>query len=389
MFERLDFDEFHRDQLPALLARRPPVGRPGPPLAFRLPDGRAYTLAAAGSSVTVTPGDDGAATVVALSSAHWSDFVQERHTSFGLLYAGALTFPRGDFGGLERWEPALRSIVDGRPLYDPSSVASLPLHRSFTPDEDPDDLAAFLGQTGFLHVQGVFSADEIAAVSAEVERLRARARPDDRRSWWARTAAGDDVCCRLIYTSLESALLGRLAGDDRLHRLAALSGEVLLPAVDRLDGVNVVIKHPEVVEGLADLPWHRDCGLGGHPVLCPALKIGIQLDRADAENGQLHFLAGSHRSSGRPPAAGDDLPTRAIETEPGDVTVHFGHVFHAAPPPTAPDARRRALYVGFVPVPLFDVVGVRQGYNDVLFTGSPDGHVASVDERLERTTLPV
>jgi ectoine hydroxylase-related dioxygenase (phytanoyl-CoA dioxygenase family) len=142
-----------------------------------------------------------------------------------------------------------------------------------------------------------------------------------------------------------------------------------------------------VVEGLADLPWHRDCGLGGHPVLCPALNIGIQLDRADAENGQLHFLAGSHRSSGAPPAPGDDsLPVLAVETAPGDVTVHFGHVLHAAPPPTSPTAGRRALYVGFVPPALFDVIGPRQGYNDVLFTEQPDGHVASVDERLARTT---
>ena len=388
VFERLDFDEFHRDRLPALLAAAPAVGQPGLPIAFRLPDGRAYTFSAEGGSLVVTPGDDDAATVVALSAADWSDFVHERHTSFGLLYAGALTFTRGDFGGLDRWEPALRAVFAGRPIYDPAASAALALDRSFALDDEPDQLAAFLQTTGFLHVREVFTEDEIATVSAEVERLRARSQPDDRRSWWARTAAGEDVCCRLIYTSLESAVLGRLAGDERLHRLAALSGEALVPVVDRLDGVSVVIKNPGVVEGLSDLPWHRDCGLGGHPVLCPSLNIGIQLDRADAENGQLHFLAGSHRSSGAPPAPGDSLPTIAIETQPGDVTIHFGHVFHAAPPPLAPDAGRRALYVGFVPVSLFDVVGPRKGYNDVLFTGGADGHVASVDERLERTTTP-
>lgn len=385
MFERLDFDEFHRDRLPALLAAGPAIGRPGRPIAFRLPDGRAYTLAAADGTVTITPGDAEAATVVALSEGDWSDFVHERHTSFGLLYAGVLTFPRGDFGGLDRWEPTLRSIVEGRPIYDPAAVAPLPLDRTFTLDDDPDDLARQLQELGFLHVRGVFSPDEIAEVSAEVDRLRARATPDDRRSWWARTAGGDDVCCRLIYSSLHSATLGRLAGDERLHRLASASGQRLVPAVDRLDGVSVVIKNPAVVEGLSDLPWHRDCGLGGHPVLCPSLNIGVQLDRADAQNGQLHFLAGSHRTSGAPPAEGADLPTIAIETEPGDVTVHFGHVYHAAPPPLAPDAGRRALYVGFVSPDLFDVIGEGQGYNDVLFTASTDGHVASVDERLQRS----
>ncbi len=389
MFERLDFDDFHRTQVPTLLALgngRPAAGVVTDAIAFRLPDGRSYTFEPVGGDIEVRPGDEGARTVVELDEAAWSDFVHEAHTSFGLLYAGALRFPRGDFGGLDRWEPVLRAVFAARPLYDPSALAGADLARSFGADDDPDELAAFLTATGFLHVRGVFDAGEIAAVSDEVERLRRRARPDDRRSWWAKDADGRDVCCRLIYTSLESATLGRLAGSDQLHRLAALARRPLIPVVDRLDGVSVVIKNPAVVEGLSDLPWHRDCGLGGHPVLCPALNIGVQLDRADADNGQLHFLAGSHLSSGAPPGPGDDgLPVLAVETEPGDVTVHFGHVFHAAPPPRSPTAGRRALYVGFVAPELFDVIGPGQGYNDVLFTEQPDGHVASVDERLART----
>jgi hypothetical protein len=324
--------------------------------------------------------------VVELDAAAWSDFVQEAHTSFGLLYAGALRFERGDFAALDRWEPALRAVFHGRPLYDPAAMADVELARTFTLDDDPADLGTFLRTTGFLHVRDVFTTAEIATVSDEVERLRRRATLDDRRSWWAKNEAGADVCCRLIYTSLESARLGRLAGDDRLHRLAALAGTPLIPVVDRLDGVSVVIKHPAVVEGLSDLPWHRDCGLGGHPVLCPTLNMGIQLDHADADNGQLHFLAGSHLSSGAPPGADvGSLPVLAIDTRPGDVTVHFGHVLHAAPPPRSATAGRRALYVGFVPPDLFGVIGPGQGYNDVLFTASTDGHVASVEERLAST----
>jgi hypothetical protein len=389
MFERLDFDEFHRTQVPALLARgngKLAGGSVRDGIAFRLPDGRAWTFEPADGDIAVREGDGTAATVVELDEAAWSDFVHEAHTSFGLLYAGALTFSRGDFGGLDRWEPALRAVFHGRPLYDAGAVADVELARSFTPADDPAAIADFLRRTGFVHVRGVFRPEEVELVSAEVEALRRRARIDDRRSWWAKDADGRDVCCRLIYASLHSAVLGRLAGDDRLRQLADLSGTPLVPVVDRLDGVSVVIKNPAVVEGLSDLPWHRDCGLGGHPVLCPALNIGIQLDRADAENGQLHFLAGSHLSSGAPPAPGDgSLPILAVDAEPGDVTVHFGHVFHAAPPPLSPTAGRRALYVGFVAPPLFDVIGEQQGYNDVLFTEQPDGRVASVEERLART----
>ena len=68
--------------------------------------------------------------------------------------------------------------------------------------------------------------------------------------------------------------------------------------------------------------------------------MGIQLDRADAANGQLWFLPGSHRHGGPlgDPWA-DGYPTVAIDADPGDVTVHFGHVLHAAPASVGPRCR--------------------------------------------------
>ena len=74
------------------------------------------------------------------------------------------------------------------------------------------------------------------------------------------------------------------------------------------------------------------------------------------------------------------LTVAALSTEPGDVTVHFGHTLHAAPPPTDPGAQgRRALYLSFVPPLTFEMVGPGQGYNDVLFTRSA-GRVQHVDQ---------
>jgi ectoine hydroxylase-related dioxygenase (phytanoyl-CoA dioxygenase family) len=112
------------------------------------------------------------------------------------------------------------------------------------------------------------------------------------------------------------------------------------------------------------------------------LNVGIQLDAATAGAGQLHMIAGSHRGTSRLPAPGetDRLPVLAIDTEPGDVTVHWGHTLHAAPPPTDRSAAgRRALYVSYVPPLTFEMVGPGQGYNDVLFTRDA-GHVHHVDE---------
>jgi ectoine hydroxylase-related dioxygenase (phytanoyl-CoA dioxygenase family) len=129
----------------------------------------------------------------------------------------------------------------------------------------------------------------------------------------------------------------------------------------------VVIKHAGIAEGLSDLPWHRDCGLGGHPLTCPTVNVGIQLDAATAETGRLLFLAGSWDKSCHRGALGDpDLPIVGVDTEPGDCTVHLGDVLHAAPPPTGTGCGRRALYVTFMPPRAFDFIPAGQSYNDVI-----------------------
>jgi hypothetical protein len=386
-FDPIDFDDFHCVELPARLragngALAAPDLQGVEPIAFRVPDGRAYTYVPTGSTIEVRPGDDGAETVVELDEAIWSDFAYELRTCFGLLYAGAATFPRGGFEGLLRWEPAIRSMFDGRPLYDPDRLADLDLHRTFTLDDSDEELRVRLDRAGFLHVRGVFGPDEVDALRSEVERLAEAATPDDGRSWWATRADGSPVCCRLIYLPLASERIARLGADDRLRRIAELPGVPLEPTLDCLDGFSVVMKHPEVVEGLSDLPWHRDCGLGGHPVLCPGLQIGIQLDAASAATGQLHMLAGSHACSSHQLDPGDEtrLPAVALDTEPGDVTVHYGHLLHAAPPPTGSGPGRRALYVSYVQPETLTYIGPGHGYNDVLF--ERDGAVHSVEEVL-------
>jgi hypothetical protein len=102
------------------------------------------------------------------------------------------------------------------------------------------------------------------------------------------------------------------------------------------------------------------------------------LDAANAGSGQLRYLAGSHLATGSPPAPGDEsLPIVGIDADPGDVTVHFGHVLHVAPPPESLDAGRRTLYVSYANPAVFDVVPAGRGYNDVLFTDLEDGHVQS------------
>jgi len=367
-----DFDAFHRSILPGRCvtelgkaAARDVAGVP--PVAFRLSDGRAYRVAEVAGTIAVTAGDD-APIVVELDPSAWADFVSERATAAGLRHGGRISFVHGTPADLERWEPALRALYNDRRLLDPRRMRlDLDLARRFTLDDPPAELGGFLDDAGFLHVRGVFSREEIARLGTLVEHERLAASPDDGTSWWARRGDGTQVCCRLIYLGLRVPEIARLGDDPRLRTLAALASEPLRAALDRADGQSAVLKHADVVDGLSDLPWHRDCGLGGHPITCPTLNAGIQLDAATAASGRLLFVPGSHRGSlHRADVERGDVPIVAIDTEPGDVTLHFGDVLHAAPPPTSSDTARRALYVTFMPERAFETIPKGHGYNDII-----------------------
>jgi hypothetical protein len=392
-FGPIDFDWFHGEELPRRLDRCGPVFSHADaacvrPLAFRLDDGRAFTYIPSGPSFAVEAGTERAHTVVDLTQDAWSSFVWELKSCFALLYAEELAVTQGSFGQLARWESPLRVAFDGQAIYDlddPPAVldadgASLDCSRSFSMDDPQEAIADFLTRVGFVHLRQVLGVDELDDLRAEVAEAVASARPDDRRSWWT-TVDGREVCNRVNYINETSPLVAGLGADDRFVRIAALGGPDLRDAHDRLDGNGVVIKVPGSSGGLADLPWHRDCGMGGHPVKCPMLNVGIQLDAATPETGQLQLIPGSHLGTSRLPgpreAAG--LPVTPVSTEPGDVTVHFGHTLHAAPPPSDPGASgRKALYLTFVPPVTFEMVGPGQGYNDVLFTRH-GGRVQHID----------
>ena len=379
----VDFVDFHTRVLEERIAGGTgalagPDVADAPALGFRV-GSRAYSYVPVGGTVDVRAGDADAATVIALDAATFSDYANELRTCFGLVYGGEAALVRGAYDDWFRWEPAIRALYHGRPLYDPAWVAGVDLARTFTLADTDAEIAGFLASVGFAHVRGVFSPAEIAELIAETERLESLAAPDDARSWWT-TVDGAAACCRLIYTNERSGPISALVDDPRLRRFRGLAGEDLVPELDCLDGIGVVIKQPGADSGLADLPWHQDCGLGGHPVLCPSIAVGIQLDPATAETGQLHFLAGSHRGSSHQLRARDldDLPTVAVDAEPGDVTLHYGHILHAAPAPTGRGIGRRAMYVTATRSATIEFVGPGRGYNDVLF--ARDGQVRNVDE---------
>jgi hypothetical protein len=398
-FPLLDFDGFHRDLAGRLAAGNGDLARSAllndRTVALRVPGSAGYTYRCLPTTVEVVEGTDDATSVIEMDADTWSDYAHELRTGFGLLYGNLLRCPAGRLDDFIAWDPAIRAMYSGRPVYQPGRQfvdldgAPLDLATSFTLASGSAEMRHFLRTTGFLHVRRVFAAGEVEGFRREAARLAAMAQPGDDRSWWAKGKDGTDVCCRLTYVNERSDILAQVHTDERLAQLvAAMSddGVHLVVQNERGDGHSVVIKNPGIVEGLSDLPWHVDCGLGGHPIMCPGFNVGVQLDAATAETGQLHFLAGSNGSTAVHLPA--DLltepayPTVTVTTEPGDVTIHYTDTLHASPAPTGDGPGRRALYLSWNNPLLSEFIPPGQGFNDVVLRSGEGNRVRSVADQL-------
>jgi hypothetical protein len=339
------------------------------PIGFRVGSRELTYHRTADGAVNEEPGLDDAATVVALSTDAWDDLVAQVRTFIHLQLSDELTYERGTFEHLADWDPFLRLAHAGIPIYDPArtDLSGIDLQRTFTMADSDDELRAFFSATGFLHLRGVFSADEVAAANAEVDRLAALARPGDDESWWVTDAEGQEQLCRLVYASQRSDVLAELEADPRLTRLGTLVRQDAQMVADRMEGSPVLIKVPGPTKGLSNIPWHQDCGMGGHSICCPATSIGVQLTGSSSDTGNLKLVPGSHGQTlpfvweGRL----QDVPVVEVDTEPGDVTVHIADVMHASPEPTGAGGRR-TFYVTFYPPALLDHVGPGEAFNDVV-----------------------
>ena len=395
-FRALDFTSYHTDELPPLLAAgrgalaSRALGGLGS-LALRISDGAAWTYKPAGTTVALVAGDADAETAIVLAHDAWEGLVHDYESAPGLLYSSRARCERGNALQLVLWEPALRALYQGRPVYDSEETLldrtgrELDTAHVFRTADDPAEMSHFLRTTGYLHVRRVFGFDEIEALLREARELQTTATPGDGASWWGKKSDGKEVLCR-ITRAMTRPHLAKLYGEPRVERLAKLGEPDVTATFGEGDGVTVIYKNPGVREGLSDLPWHRDCGLGGHSVMCPRVIGSVYLTQANPGNGDLVFLPGSWKST-----CGymdpDVLPMRAVRVlaEPGDVTIHYGDVMHAAPPPQRSDrAEYRVSAVLDFSRPDFRIHSGGQSYNEQLHR-SPDGQVEHLGAVVKRS----
>ena len=321
-------------------------------------DGDAWTVGLGPGGIEARPGTH-AALLVDLDREAFTDLVGEERTALGLVIAGRVGGEGPAHEAFCAWDPVLRSLLDGRALHRPGSVAvqatdgtALDLERRFVLGERGEEAAHFLAEAGFLLLQGVFTDAEMDAVDADLAAAIEDARPDDGASWWAATSTGERYPCRILDLVGRSPHLRGLLADPRFLAIGGIlddGHEPGDPFGEHFSDLTAegLVKRVASVEGLVCLPWHKDCERGGHSMFCSGLTIGICLTPVDRAHGGLDVLAGSHRAhiARRQVDRGVDLPVAVLRADRGDVTVHLSCALHRSTPPES--AERRVIYTGF------------------------------------------
>lgn len=311
-------------------------------------DGEPWTLEWARDRVRVRSGRHGRARV-RLGAAQLTDLVHDQSTPIALMSNAILDMPEGGLPDFLDWWLVLRAALDGRHIHAPGDVAlAHAVPHAFTPDDDDEDMRTFLEDAGYLHIRGLFTEEEMAAVAADFPEAAPHYEKGDPLAWFATTKDGVERLVRMEGFDRYSDALCELLDDDRFRRIGRIPGIGHEPREGRGTRASALTKPIGVVKGISDVPWHKDCSLGRHSYECCSLTVGISVTGADAESGQLRVVPGSHRALVWPAPCvqpGLDLVPIDLPTTTGDVTVHLSCTQHMSQPPVK--RSRKVVYTGF------------------------------------------
>ena len=222
----------------------------------------------------------------------------------------------------------------------------------------------FFQQHGFLHFRGFAEPATVAQLLQASEQVQQRWLADGVQKVngvpikYGKDVDGSPIVQRFAFASHHSPVLHEFLQDPRFTALFPLleapGGRV---GEDEKDGL--VINHYVNVTGseFSQMGWHtdslRDVFYGKK--IGPMLNVGLHLDGTPATNGGLRLLPGTHHQSLRDilfrkkyyKDVSADAQEVAVETEPGDLTVHDGRMWHrvAQSPLVGEVSRRRVMYV--------------------------------------------
>jgi phytanoyl-CoA hydroxylase len=253
------------------------------------------------------------------------------------------------------------------PIEALDEAANLPLNTRFELGREITDLQrAFLDLHGYLVFSRVAAETEVARILSELERIEKEWLAEDKREVYGiplftgKTTDGQKRIQRFPFTSCFSEYIKSFVRDERFAPVRGLVGADTRVGDREKDGVviNRYVNEPGSV--YPNLGWHTDGLRDLFYLRMPKqmLNVGLHFDRIKKEDGGLRLIPGTHHQgfwsmcfrkpyfvSHRP-----DPREVAVETEPGDLTVHDGRLWHRvqASPHSGPRSLRRSMYVPYL-----------------------------------------
>ena len=177
---------------------------------------------------------------------------------------------------------------------------------------------------GFLVLKRLFTQDEVAIIKSEAEEIFDEARG-------GKPYAGVREHAMPFFE--RGAFMSTIADDDRIYDIGV-----------SLMGPDFVLDGTEGNLMTGDSSWH--CMVPAQNLL-PSIKIAFYPDPLTRDTGCLRFIPGSHKAGSPDPYADfrnndvysgsrpfdmepTDIPSYAIESQPGDVVVFTENVLHAS-----------------------------------------------------------
>jgi hypothetical protein len=244
-------------------------------------------------------------------------------------------------------------------------VDALPLTTRFTLGRSITNVQRrFLEKHGYLVFANVATPEEVAMIASELDRIEKDWVAEKRKEvygiplFWGKNEKRPFLQ-RFPFTSVFSEKIHAFVRDDRFAPIRDLVGSGARIGDREKDGVvvNRYINQPG--SAYPKLGWHTDGvrDLFYLRVPKPMLNIGLHLDECPKENGGLRLIPGSHKQGFFSMAFGkiyySDRPDKneiAVETRPGDLTVHDGNLWHRVALSTrkGPASLRRSMYVPYL-----------------------------------------
>jgi ectoine hydroxylase-related dioxygenase (phytanoyl-CoA dioxygenase family) len=247
------------------------------------------------------------------------------------------------------------------------SGATLPLTTRFTLGSAiTEEQREFLDAHGYLVFARVARPDEVATILSELERIERAWLAERRESVFGiplfkgKNRGGEVLIQRFPFTSCFSEPIHAFVRDPRFAPIRGLVGAETRVGDQEKDGV-VVNRYINVPGSVYPrLGWHTDGLRDLFYLRMPQqmLNVGLHLDHCPRENGGLRLIPGSHKQGFlsmllRKPYFVSHAPDPnevVVETEPGDLTVHDGRLWHrvARSTRTGTASLRRSMYVPYL-----------------------------------------